>query len=82
MKSAWRLLVAMLAAGSLAAAAQTEVTFYYPVAVGGPITKIVDQMAADFEKENPSIKVKPVERTVRVTGSHTGRARTGRATRR
>jgi hypothetical protein len=25
-----------------------------PVAVGGPITKIVDQMAADFEKENPA----------------------------
>jgi sn-glycerol 3-phosphate transport system substrate-binding protein len=36
------------------------VTFYYPIAVGGPITKIVDQMAADFEKENPGIKVKPV----------------------
>ncbi len=37
-----------------------ELTFYYPVAVGGPVTKTIDQMAADFEKENPNIKVKPV----------------------
>jgi sn-glycerol 3-phosphate transport system substrate-binding protein len=38
----------------------TEISFYYPVAVGGPITKLVDTLAADFEKENPTIKVKPV----------------------
>ena len=37
-----------------------ELDFYYPVAVGGPVTKIIDQMAADFEKENPGIKVKPI----------------------
>ncbi|WP_088189296.1 ABC transporter substrate-binding protein [Desulfosporosinus sp. FKA] len=37
-----------------------ELTFYYPVAVGGPVTKIIDQMAADFTKENPNIKVNPV----------------------
>ena len=37
----------------------TEISFYYPVAVGGPITKLIDTMAADFEKENPSIKLKP-----------------------
>lgn len=37
-----------------------EISFYYPVAVGGPVTKIVDQMAADFTKENPNIIVKPV----------------------
>jgi sn-glycerol 3-phosphate transport system substrate-binding protein len=59
MKTMWRLLVATLASAALAAAAQ-EITFYYPVAVGGPITKTIDQMAADFEKENPGIKVKPV----------------------
>jgi sn-glycerol 3-phosphate transport system substrate-binding protein len=40
--------------------AQTEVSFYYPVAVGGPITKIIDGLAADFEKENPGIKLKPI----------------------
>jgi len=55
-----RMLWAALAALSLSAAAQTEISFYYPVAVGGPITKIVDQMASDFEKDNPGIRVKPV----------------------
>ncbi|MFI4903402.1 MAG: extracellular solute-binding protein, partial [Burkholderiales bacterium] len=37
-----------------------EVPFFYPVAVGGPITKIIDGYAADFEKENPGIKLKPI----------------------
>jgi sn-glycerol 3-phosphate transport system substrate-binding protein len=59
MKNIWQTLVTAFAAVALGAAAQ-EITFYYPIAVGGPITKIVDQMAADFEKENPGIKVKPV----------------------
>jgi sn-glycerol 3-phosphate transport system substrate-binding protein len=45
---------------SMASAQTTEVSFYYPVAVGGPITKLVDSMAADFEKENPAIKLKPI----------------------
>ncbi len=53
-----------LAAGTLAAPATvraaTEISFYYPVAVGGPITKIIDGYAADFEKENPGISVKPI----------------------
>jgi sn-glycerol 3-phosphate transport system substrate-binding protein len=51
--------VAMVAA---LAFAQTpvEVSFYYPVAVGGPITRIIDGLAADFEKENPAIKLKPI----------------------
>jgi sn-glycerol 3-phosphate transport system substrate-binding protein len=56
----WRSLAAAIAFAATAALAQTEVTFYYPVAVGGPITKTIDQMSADFEKENPGIKVKPV----------------------
>ena len=30
------------------------------MAVGGPVTKIVDGLAADFMKENPGIKVKPI----------------------
>jgi sn-glycerol 3-phosphate transport system substrate-binding protein len=37
-----------------------EISFYFPVAVGGPITKLIDTLAADFEKENPAIKVKPI----------------------
>ncbi len=43
-----------------AAAQQTEISFYYPIAVGGPIPKIVDQLVADFSKENPTIKVTPI----------------------
>ena len=56
------LLLACFAGGTLPAAAQqpVEVSFYYPVAVGGPVTKIIDGLAADFQKENPGIKVKPI----------------------
>ena len=43
-----------------AKAQPVEVSFYYPVAVGGPITKIIDGLAADFERENPQIKLKPI----------------------
>jgi len=42
------------------AQAQTEVRFYFPVAVGGPVTKIIDDYAADFMKANPGIKVTPI----------------------
>src|SRR6202165_4396535 len=42
------------------AQAPVEVSFYFPVAVGGPITKLIDGFAADFEKENAGIKVKPI----------------------
>jgi sn-glycerol 3-phosphate transport system substrate-binding protein len=55
---------AMAAGASLARPAilraATEITFFFPVAVGGPITKIIDGYAAEFEKENPGITVKPV----------------------
>ena len=55
---------AALAGGAVAmpaiAQATTEISFFYPIAVGGPITKIIDGYAADFEKENRSIKVKPI----------------------
>ena len=46
----------------LAATAQspTEISFFYPVAVGGPIAKFIDDFAADFSKENPGIKVTPI----------------------
>jgi sn-glycerol 3-phosphate transport system substrate-binding protein len=53
-------LTAAVAAGAAFAQAPVEVSFFYPVAVGGPITKIVDGFAGDFEKENATIKVKPI----------------------
>jgi len=42
------------------AIAATEITFYYPIAVGGPITKVIDGYAAEFQKAHPDITVKPV----------------------
>lgn len=50
----------LMLAPMAATAADTELSFYYPVAVGGPVTKIIDGLVADFEKENPGIKIKPV----------------------
>lgn len=35
----------------------TEISFYFPVAVGGPIANLVDDLVSDFEAENPDIKV-------------------------
>ncbi|MGQ3356489.1 MAG: ABC transporter substrate-binding protein [Phreatobacter sp.] len=48
-----------LAAPALAQS-KVEVSFFYPVAVGGPITRLIDTYAADFAKENPAITVKPI----------------------
>ena len=55
----WALAVLAALVPSLAYA-QVEVPFFFPVAVGGPVTKIIDNLAAEFEKENPGIKVKPI----------------------
>ncbi|MBB1485751.1 ABC transporter substrate-binding protein [Oceanospirillum sediminis] len=52
------LLAGVLAAGlSAFAQAKTDLTMYYPVAVGGPLTKVVDGMIEAFEKQNPDIDV-------------------------
>ena len=53
---------AIAACFSLAATAQaaTELTMYYPVAVGGPLTQVVDGIVSDFMKENPDIKVSAI----------------------
>ena len=57
----WFIAVAVAAlSGATLAQAPVEISFYYPVAVGGPITKLVDNFAADFEKENPGIKIKAI----------------------
>ncbi|MBT2292857.1 ABC transporter substrate-binding protein [Paenibacillus albidus] len=39
---------------------KVELTYYYPIAVGGPLTATIEAMTADFMKENPNITVKPV----------------------
>ncbi len=43
-----------------ARAQTTEISFFYPVAVGGAIAKTIDGFAADFMKANPGIKVTPI----------------------
>jgi sn-glycerol 3-phosphate transport system substrate-binding protein len=49
--------VITMALTSSTIAKDIELSFYYPIAVGGPITKIIDDYAAAFEKENPGIKI-------------------------
>ena len=57
-------LPAALAAACLVAApvsaADVNLTMYYPVAVGGPLTKVIDDLVAGFEAENPSVDVTAV----------------------
>ncbi|NVK17751.1 MAG: ABC transporter substrate-binding protein [Methylocystaceae bacterium] len=52
-------LIAGLLAASMTtvAYAKTELTMYYPVSVGGPLTKVVDSMIDEFEQKNPDIDV-------------------------
>ena len=42
------------------ASAETELTMYYPIAVGGALTEVVDGIVADFETANPDIKVNAI----------------------
>lgn len=52
--------MAALAIVPLSAAAQSEpieVDFYYPTAVGGPLTAIFDKYVEQFNADNPDIKV-------------------------
>jgi len=57
----WLLALTALASTLAALPARAvEITFFYPIAVSGPLTKIIDGLVADFEKANPGITVKPV----------------------
>jgi len=54
------LLCLVALAAATGQAKKVELTFFYPVQVGGPLTKLIDTICADFTKENPNIVVKPV----------------------
>ncbi len=57
------ILVALLGSAAVRTSAQSsplEINFYYPTAVGGPIAKIMDGFADEFNKANPDIKVTAV----------------------
>ena len=57
-----RLGISALTAAAIAtpAIAETELTMYYPIAVGGKLTEVVDGIVADFMAENPDIKVNAI----------------------
>jgi sn-glycerol 3-phosphate transport system substrate-binding protein len=62
-RHAWKLAtagLALLALGTAPALAETKIDFYYPVQVGGPVSKVIDGYVARFEAANPDIKVAPV----------------------
>jgi sn-glycerol 3-phosphate transport system substrate-binding protein len=52
----------MLLSGGALARPQTpaKVLFYYPIAVGGEITRVIDQRVAEFEATHPAIDIEPV----------------------
>ena len=60
LKSVAALAVSAAFGGNAFAANPVEISFYYPVAVGGAVTKTIDSMVADFEKANPDVKVKAI----------------------
>ncbi|HEY0417922.1 MAG TPA: ABC transporter substrate-binding protein, partial [Acetobacteraceae bacterium] len=62
MQTTRRALLAATLAVPAAARAQgaTEIEFYFPVAVGGPVTKIIDGYAAEFMAAHPDIRVRPI----------------------
>lgn len=53
-------LATTLGLGLATNASAVELTMYYPVAVGGPLTNIVDGLVDDFETQNPDIKVNAI----------------------
>ncbi|NVD37026.1 ABC transporter substrate-binding protein [Marinobacter lutaoensis] len=55
-------LLAVVLASLVASLAQakTELTLYYPVSVGGPLTQVVEGMIEQFEEQNPEIEVNAI----------------------
>jgi sn-glycerol 3-phosphate transport system substrate-binding protein len=60
MKRILGLLAALVLVAAALPARAVDLTFYYPIAVGGPLTKVIDGYARQFEKEHPGIKVNPI----------------------
>jgi sn-glycerol 3-phosphate transport system substrate-binding protein len=60
MKTLVSAVLASVASLACTPALAVDLTMYYPVAVGGPLTKVVDDLVARFEKEHPDINVDAV----------------------
>jgi sn-glycerol 3-phosphate transport system substrate-binding protein len=54
------LLAGACAAALAAPAMAADITFYYPVQVGGPLTEVIDGYVAAFEAEHPEINVEAI----------------------
>ncbi|UCG08729.1 MAG: ABC transporter substrate-binding protein [Desulfobacterales bacterium] len=54
------ILLALIFAFASTASAKTELRFFYPVGVAGPLVKVINGMVAEFEKANPDIDIEPV----------------------
>ena len=54
------LLASATALTALPASAQTELTMYYPIAVGGALTQVVDGLIAEFHEAHPDIRVNSI----------------------
>lgn len=52
--------ISALALSTGAAQAQTKISFYYPIQVGGPLTQVIDGYVARFKAANPGIDVEAV----------------------
>lgn len=52
--------ISFLVLSASTALANTKIDFYYPVQVGGPVTKLIDGYVEKFEAANPGIDVVPV----------------------
>ncbi|WP_231566416.1 ABC transporter substrate-binding protein [Halomonas xinjiangensis] len=50
----------LISAGLSQAQETTSLTMYYPVAVGGALTEVVDGLVADFEEAHPDIDVEAI----------------------
>ena len=50
----------LLATSAIPALAATELTMYYPIAVGGALTDVIDGMIDGFEAEHPDVKVNAI----------------------
>jgi len=58
-RSSW-ILALLWAVVALPAWAATEIKFYYPVHLTGPLVKEIEAYVADFHKAHPGIRVEPV----------------------
>jgi sn-glycerol 3-phosphate transport system substrate-binding protein len=54
------LALALGAVSALSVSAQTRISMYYPVSVGGPLTQVVDKLVGEFQQANPDVKVEAI----------------------